>query len=128
MARFNQAKNFKVTKNLNLASEFFKHPGHFTDEDLKVFVQRLLEKTPDWVCAYPKVTVHKTVKLHHTHYSAMEWVDRKKKKMIVLQQLDDLDCTLHFALCSSSEQTGRFVLRPQVLYLLLQHPHHHLCL
>ena len=42
---FNQAKNFKVTKNSKLAREFFKHLGHFTDEDLKVFVQHLLRKT-----------------------------------------------------------------------------------
>jgi hypothetical protein len=42
LARFNQAKNFKVTKNFTLAREFFKHLGHFTDEDLKVFVQHLL--------------------------------------------------------------------------------------
>ena len=39
---FNQAKNFKVTKNFTLAREFFKHLGHFTDDDLNVFVQHLL--------------------------------------------------------------------------------------
>jgi hypothetical protein len=57
LARFNQAKNFKVTKNFTLAREFFKHLGHFTDEDLKVFVQHMLGKTPDRTCPYPKVTV-----------------------------------------------------------------------
>jgi hypothetical protein len=48
LERFNQAKNFKVTKNFTLAHEFFKHLGHFTNEDLKVFVQHLLGKTPQW--------------------------------------------------------------------------------
>jgi hypothetical protein len=38
LAIFNQAKNFKMTKNFTLVCEFFKHLGHFTDEDLKVFV------------------------------------------------------------------------------------------
>ena len=64
LARFNQAKNFKVTKNFTLAREFFKHSGHFTDEDLKVFVQYLFYKTPDQKTPYPKVTVYKTSKLH----------------------------------------------------------------
>ena len=60
LVRFNQAKNFKVTKNFTLAREFFKHLGHFTDEDLKVVVQHLLCKTLDQKILYPKVTMHKT--------------------------------------------------------------------
>jgi hypothetical protein len=92
MARFNQAKNFKVTKNFTLVREFFKHLGHLTDEDLKVFVQHLLGKTPDWLVSYPKVTVHKILKAH----SSAEWVDCRKKKMIVLQELDALDGSLEF--------------------------------
>jgi hypothetical protein len=94
--RFNQAKNFKVTKNFTLAREFFKHLGHFTDDDLKVFVQHLLRKTLGRLYLYPKVTVHKTSKLHISHYSAAEWVERRKKKMIVLQEFDALDGTLEF--------------------------------
>jgi hypothetical protein len=94
--RFNQAKNFKVTKNFSLAREFFKHLGHFTDDDLKVFVQHLLRKTPGHSYSYPKVTVHKTSKLHISHYSAAEWIERRKKKMIVLQEFDALDGTLKF--------------------------------
>jgi hypothetical protein len=38
LERFNQAKNFKVTKNFTLAREFFKHLGHFINNELKVFV------------------------------------------------------------------------------------------
>jgi hypothetical protein len=47
LARFNPAKNFKVTKNFTLVHKFFKYLGHFTDEDLNVFVQHPLGKTPD---------------------------------------------------------------------------------
>jgi hypothetical protein len=96
LARFNQAKNFKVTKNFILARKFFKHLGHFTDEDLKVFVPHQLGKTPDWKCPYPKVTMHKTSKLHRTHYSAAERVEHIKKNLIVLQELDELDGSLEF--------------------------------
>ena len=84
LARFNQAKNFKVTKNFTLDREFFEYLGHFTDEDLKVFVQHLLGKTPDQKYLYPKVTMYKTSKLHQSHHSATEWVERRKKKLIVL--------------------------------------------
>jgi hypothetical protein len=94
MEKFNQAKNFKVTKNFTLAREFFKPVGHLTDIDLKVFVQHLLGRTPNWEWLYPKVTVHKTSKVHCSHYSAAEWVDRRKKKMIVLQELNNIDHSL----------------------------------
>jgi hypothetical protein len=89
-------KNFKVIKNFTLVQEFFKHLGHFMDEDLKVFVQHLLGKTHGRSFLYPKVTVHKTSKVHSSHYFAAEWVDCRKKKMIALQEFDALDDTLEF--------------------------------
>jgi hypothetical protein len=85
-----------MMKNFTLAWEFFKHLGHFIDEDLKVFVQHQLRKTPGWSFSYPKVTVHKTSKVHTSHYSTAEWIERRKKKMIVLQKFDALDGTLEF--------------------------------
>ena len=66
------------------------------DKNLKVFVQHLLQKTLGWLYSYPKVTVHKTSKVHISHYSAAEWVEHRKKKMIVLQEFDALDSTLKF--------------------------------
>jgi hypothetical protein len=94
--RFNQAKNFKVTKNFTLAREFSKHLGNFTDKDLKVFVQHLLGKNLGQSFSYPKETMHKTSKVHTSHYSTVEWVERRKKKMIVLQEFDAMDGTLEF--------------------------------
>jgi hypothetical protein len=47
-------------------------------------VQHLLGKTPGRLYSYPKVTVHKTSKLHNSHYSEAEWVELRKKKVIVL--------------------------------------------
>jgi hypothetical protein len=66
------------------------------DNDLKVFVQHLLRKTPGRSYSYPKVTMHKTSKLHISHYSAAEWIECWKKKMIVLQEFDALNGTLEF--------------------------------
>ena len=84
LARFNQAKNFKMTKNFTLAREFNKYLRHFINKDLKIFVQHLLEKTPDWTHSYPKVIVYKASKVHPSHYFATDWVDHRKKKLIVL--------------------------------------------
>jgi hypothetical protein len=72
MEKFNLAKNFQVTKNFILAREFFKSLGHLIDNDLKIFVQPLLGRTPNREWLYPKVTVHKTSKVHYSHYSAAE--------------------------------------------------------
>ena len=94
MERFNQVKNFKMTKNFKLAREFFKSLGHLTDNDLKVFVQHLLRRTLERAWKYPKVTVHKTSKVHCSHYSVAEWVDWRKKKMIILQELNNIDRNL----------------------------------
>ena len=85
-----------MTKNFTLAQEFFKHLEHFIDEDLKIFVQHLLRKTPDRSYSYAKVIVYKTSKVHISCYFAVEWVERRKKKMIVLQEFDALDGTLEF--------------------------------
>jgi hypothetical protein len=38
--------------------------------------------------------MHKTSKVHCSYYSAAEWVDRRKKKMIVFQELNVIDRTL----------------------------------
>ena len=59
-------------------------------------MQYLLGKTPNWMCLYLKVTVYKTSKLYQMHYSIVEWVECRKKKLIVLQELDELDSSLEF--------------------------------
>ena len=94
MERFNQVKYFKVTKNFMLARKFFKPLGHLTNYDLKVFVQHLQKRIPERAWWYPKVTMYKTSKVHCLHYSAVEWIDWRKKKMIVLQELNDIDRSL----------------------------------
>jgi hypothetical protein len=57
---------------------------------------------------YPKLSRHKTSKVHTSHYSAAEWVDRRKKKMIVLQELDDLDRTLGLTKADGTMDNGKW--------------------
>ena len=73
--KFNQAKNFKVTKNFTLARKFFKPLGYLIDNDLKIFVQFLLGRIPEQDWLYPKVTVYKTLKVHCLRNSIAEWID-----------------------------------------------------
>ena len=94
MEKFNQAKNFKVMKNFILACEFFKPLGHLNNIDLKVFVQHLLGRIPNWNWLYPKVTVHKTSKVHCSHYSIVEWIGWRKIKVIVFQELNNIGYSL----------------------------------
>jgi hypothetical protein len=42
---FNKAKAFKVSAKTLLHREFFKHLGHFMDEDLKAFLIHPLERS-----------------------------------------------------------------------------------
>ncbi len=96
MMKYNEAKNFKLNYKFQLNREFFKHFGHFTDFDFKVYAQHLLGKTPNWTCKYPKVSVHKPVSIHPSHHSGADWVERRKRKRIVLEELDDLKQDLGF--------------------------------
>jgi hypothetical protein len=71
-------------------------------------VQHLLERTPkrDWL--YPKVTVHKTSKVHYSHYFAAEWIDRRKKKMTVFQELNDIDHSLKVVMAEGTVDNDKW--------------------
>ena len=62
-----EKKPFTLSSKFQLTREFFKHVGHFTDDDFKVYVQHLLGRTPGRRAAYPKVTMHKTNNVHACH-------------------------------------------------------------
>ena len=87
---------FTLSAKFQLTREFFKHFGHFTDADFKVYVQHLLRRTPGRRSAYPKVTVHKTTLVHASHHTGHEWVERRKRKRIILEELVELQPDLKF--------------------------------
>ena len=91
---YREAKGVK--KRFTLQREFFKHMGHFTDEDLKAYVQHLLGRTPNRTLAYPKVSVGKTKSYVVGHYSGYDWVERRKRKKIILEELMNIDSSLSF--------------------------------
>ena len=93
---FKEKKPFNLSSKFQLTREFFKHFGHFTDDDFKVYVQHLLGRTPSWKVAYPKVTVHKMNNVHASHHTRHEWVERRKRKRVILEELVELQPDLKF--------------------------------
>ena len=85
-----------MSSKFQLTREFFKHFGHFTNNDFKVYVQHLLGRTLGQVSAYPKVTVHKTNQGHASHHTGHEWVERQKRKRVILEELVELQLDLKF--------------------------------
>jgi len=63
---YNLAQSFSP-KSCSLKREFFKHLGHFTDEDLKIFVQHLLGTSLNRKLVFPKLSINKpkSVVIHH---------------------------------------------------------------
>ena len=69
---FKEKKPFTLSSKFQLTREFFKHFGHLTDNDFKVYIQHLLGRTPSRVGVYPKVTVHKMNHVHASHHTRHE--------------------------------------------------------
>ena len=46
--------------------------------------------------AYPKVIVHKTTLVHASHHTGHEWVGRRKRKRVVMEELVELQPDLKF--------------------------------
>ena len=93
---FKEKRPFILSSKFQLTLEFFKHFGHFINNDFKVYVQHLLGRTPGQVAAYPKVTVHKTNHMHSSHHTRHEWVERRKRKRVILEELVELQPDLKF--------------------------------
>ena len=87
---FKEKKPFILSSKFQLTREFFKYFGHFIDNDFKVYVQHLLGRTTGRVSAYPKVTVHKTNHVHASYHTRHEWVERRKLKRVILEELVEL--------------------------------------
>lgn len=83
-------------KTCSLKREFFKHLGHFTDEDLKVYVQHLLGKTPNRELIYPKLSVQKPKSVILNHDTASDWVERRKRKKVIIEDMIDIRPDLNF--------------------------------
>ena len=96
LAMYKEKAPFIASTKFHLNREFFKHFGYFTNEDFKSYVQHLLGRTPGRTLPYPKVTVHKTIHIHASRHTGHEWVERRKRKKVVLEELEGLQDDLSF--------------------------------
>ena len=92
---FKEDRKFKL-KQQTLKREFFKHCRHFTDRDFGELAQHLIGATPSWRLLYPKVFVARTRYLAPNNYSHANWVERRKRKKVILQDFMALNPDLKF--------------------------------
>ena len=92
---FKEDRKFKL-KQQTLKREFFKHCGHFTDRDFGVLAQHLIGATPARTILYPKVSVAHTRYLAPNNHAHADWVERRKRKKVILQDFMALNPDLHF--------------------------------
>ena len=81
---FKEDRKFKL-KQQTLKREFLKHCGHFTDRDFGVLAQHLIGATPGRTLLYPKVSVARKRYLAPSNHSHADWVERRKRKKVILQ-------------------------------------------
>ena len=92
---FKEDRKFKL-KQQTLKRESFKHCGHFTDSDFGVLAQHLIGATLGRSLLYPKVSVARTRYLAPSNHSHTDWVERRKRKKVILQDFMALNPDLHF--------------------------------
>ena len=92
---FKEDRKFKLKQQM-LKREFFKHCGHFTDRDFGVLAQHLIGATPGRTILYPKVSVARTRYLAPSNHAHADWVERRKRKKVILQDFMALNPNLHF--------------------------------
>ena len=78
-----------------LNREFFKWLGNCDEEDhCKLYLHFLHRSGPKSTLRYPKVTIKQTSKVLKDCYSAREWLEQRKKKVLVKKELHKLNPSL----------------------------------
>ena len=95
LKQYKDCKGFKV-RSSSLKREFFKRFGWFTDKDFGVLAQHLLGETPGRRALYPKVSTLRTKILVPDNLASADWVERRKRKKVVLQDIMAIKPSLKF--------------------------------
>ena len=92
-----------------LSHEFFKWLGNCNEEDHKKLILHVLSRSRESrAFGYPKVTVKQTSKVLEDYYSAKEWLERRKRKIIVRRKLNKLKPSLGFFNAAGAFQPQRW--------------------
>ena len=92
-----------------LSREFFKWLGNCNEEDHRKLILHVLGWSGESrVLGYPKVTVKQTSRVLEDCYSAKEWLERRKRKIIVRRELNKLKPSLGFYNTAGAFQPQRW--------------------
>ena len=90
LKKFNENKRYDFGPRFQLHREFFKRLSNLSKDEFKKLAIHLLNQTPGRQEPWPKVVVHKFKSNLPRMYAIEDWVKRKKKKKIVIQELHEL--------------------------------------
>ena len=92
-----------------LSRKFFKWLSNCDEEDHRKLILHILGRSGEsWVLGYPKVTVKQTSRVLEDCYSAKEWLERRKRKIIVRRELNKLKPNLGFYNAAGAFQPQRW--------------------
>ena len=92
-----------------LSHEFFKWLGNCGEEDHKKLILHVLGRSGESrAFGYPKITIKQTSKVLKDCYSAKEWLERCKQKIIVKRELNKLKLSLGFFNTAGAFQPHRW--------------------
>jgi hypothetical protein len=95
--KFKENKNWAPQKDGILNREFFKWIGNLTEADHRDLCRHMLNKSgPKRKYPYPKVTMKVTNGVLSSCYTAKEWLERRKRKHILRQELLKIKPSLSF--------------------------------
>ena len=93
-SKFNEKENWKQ-ESCMLSREYFKWLGNLSLQDLERLATHLLNQSgKKRKFPYPKVTIKAISFVLESCYSMKEWVERRKRKQLVKQELNNIDPTL----------------------------------
>ena len=88
MSKFNKKPNWKPEDGA-INREFFKWLGNLSENDLKKLAIHILNCSNDKrIYSYPKVTIKGISSVLPSCYTAKEWIERQKRKMLVKKELN----------------------------------------
>ena len=92
-----------------LSSEFFKWLGNCDKEDHRKLIPHILGRSGESrVLGCPKITIKQTSRVLEDCYSAKEWLERRKRKIIVRRELNKLKPSLGFCNAAGAFQPQRW--------------------
>ena len=92
--KFNAKQDWNL-ENYMLNREFFKHLGNLSYGELSKLAKHLLNQGGEKRRhSYPKVTVKKISSVLDDCYTTLEWVERRKRKNLVMKELHGIDPSL----------------------------------